>query len=355
MVSRSITSVPHSTLFPAVSFRYCLSPLAGGMRRMRRTHTICILALSFLASNASATPQMVAAAQITVVSGTYGGNCRQPRGNKTRYLAKACNGRRVCRYKIDYKVIGDPAVGCDKDYVAEWRCQGSSRIHRTRVTSEAGYGKIVELRCGRRGKDVAPPPQLDAGQITVVSGTYGGNCRQPRGNKTRFLAKACNGRGVCRYKVDYKVIGDPAVGCDKDYVAEWRCQGSSRIHRTRVTSEAGYGKIVELRCGRRGKDVAPPPQRDTGQITVVSGTYGGNCRQPRGNKTRYLAKACNGRRVCRYKIDYKVIGDPAVGCGKDYVAEWRCQGSSRIHRTRATPEAGYGKIVELRCGGRKAR
>jgi hypothetical protein len=84
-------------------------------------------------------------------------------------------------------------------------------------------------------------------------------------------------------------------------------------------------------------------------IHVVAGTYGANCKAPHGNKTAHLAAACNGRSDCTYKIDYTVIGDPAVGCGKDYVAEWRCGGRQEVHRVGASPEAGYGKTVSLTC------
>ena len=84
-------------------------------------------------------------------------------------------------------------------------------------------------------------------------------------------------------------------------------------------------------------------------IRVVAGTYGGNCNAPQGNKTEHLAAACNGRADCTYKVDYTVIGDPAVGCGKDYVAVWRCGGSREVRRAVASPEAGFGKTVELSC------
>ncbi|HKN22082.1 MAG TPA: hypothetical protein VJX73_11725 [Terracidiphilus sp.] len=84
-------------------------------------------------------------------------------------------------------------------------------------------------------------------------------------------------------------------------------------------------------------------------ISVVSGTYGGNCKAPVGNKTSFLAKACNGQTECNYKVDVSTIGDPAVGCRKDYVAKWRCGSSAAIHSATAAPEAGYGSIVKLAC------
>ena len=86
-------------------------------------------------------------------------------------------------------------------------------------------------------------------------------------------------------------------------------------------------------------------------IQVVAGTYGANCRAPHGNKTEHLANACNGRTSCTYTVDYQVIGDPAVGCAKDYTAEWRCGASPDVRRATASPEAGFRKTVELSCAG----
>ena len=87
-----------------------------------------------------------------------------------------------------------------------------------------------------------------ADSISVVSGTYGGNCKAPTGNKTSFLAQACNGKTACSYKVDVSAIGDPAVGCRKTYVAKWRCGNSAAIHTASAPAEAGYGSVVQLAC-----------------------------------------------------------------------------------------------------------
>lgn len=85
-----------------------------------------------------------------------------------------------------------------------------------------------------------------------------------------------------------------------------------------------------------------------GTINVVAGTYGENCGATRGNKTSHLAAQCNGKKQCNYTINYTVIGDPAVGCGKEYIAEWRC-GSGEIRSTKAAAEAGFGSVVTLSC------
>ncbi len=83
-------------------------------------------------------------------------------------------------------------------------------------------------------------------------------------------------------------------------------------------------------------------------IRVVSGTYGGTCRQPQGNRTADLASTCDGRNSCRYTIDTRVIGDPAFGCAKDYVAEWTCGRDRSIRQSRVAPEADR-QSVTLEC------
>ena len=84
-------------------------------------------------------------------------------------------------------------------------------------------------------------------------------------------------------------------------------------------------------------------------IIVTAGTYGRNCGASYGNKTEHLANACNNKSQCEYTIDYTVIGDPVVGCGKDYTAEWRCGQGSTVHKASASPEAGFRKNITLSC------
>ena len=83
-------------------------------------------------------------------------------------------------------------------------------------------------------------------------------------------------------------------------------------------------------------------------IRVVAGTYGATCRQPRGNRTAELASTCDGRNSCRYTIDTRVIGDPAFGCAKDYVAEWTCGRDRSIRQSRVAPEADRQSVM-LEC------
>ena len=164
----------------------------------------------------------------------------------------------------------------------------------------------------------------------MVAGSYGQNCRAAHGNTTPHLQQMCEGQVSCAYRVDYKVIGDPAYGCRKDYVAEWRCGNDPTVRSAAAAPEAGFGATVQLSCEPGAVVVAPPPppppppSRRSRAIRVVAGSYGQNCRAARGNVTTHLQQLCEGHSSCTYRVDYKVIGDPAYGCRKDYVAEWRC-------------------------------
>jgi hypothetical protein len=91
-------------------------------------------------------------------------------------------------------------------------------------------------------------------------------------------------------------------------------------------------------------------ERANQSIQVVSGTYGANCGQGESNKTEHLAAACNGKPQCSYEINYRVIGDPAPGCAKNYIAKWRCGSDPRVRSAEVRPEAGRGSTVVLSCG-----
>jgi hypothetical protein len=186
---------------------------------------------------------------IDVVSATYGANCGAVRGNVTPHLGSMCGGQQTCSYRIDATLIGDPAYGCKKDYVAEWRCPGSPEVFRKAAQAEAGYGTVIELACiTGGGATPAPPPSAAGGAISIMGATYGLNCGAARGNVTPQLAQSCNGQSVCTYSINYKILGDPAYGCRKDYTAEWTCGANPRVYRASVRAEAGMGSTVEIRC-----------------------------------------------------------------------------------------------------------
>jgi hypothetical protein len=87
-----------------------------------------------------------------------------------------------------------------------------------------------------------------AGQIEVVRATYGSNCGAGIGNATPAVANACNGTQSCDYQVDVGRLGDPALGCAKDFVVEYRCTGVQSSKQLTVPAEAGLGRTAALAC-----------------------------------------------------------------------------------------------------------
>jgi hypothetical protein len=94
--------------------------------------------------------------------------------------------------------------------------------------------------------------------------------------------------------------------------------------------------------------LAPGSAAQPATIQIVSGTYGQNCGAQRGNATRDLETQCDGRPTCEYRIDGRMIRDPAVGCPKDFLAEWRCD-EADVHIAMLSPEAGNGSTLALSC------
>jgi hypothetical protein len=50
-------------------------------------------------------------------------------------------------------------------------------------------------------------------------------------------------------------------------------------------------------------------------------------------------------------VTHASVPDPALGCGKTYAAEWRCDGDSTVHRATLPRGADWGHIVRLTCEG----
>jgi len=88
----------------------------------------------------------------------------------------------------------------------------------------------------------------------------------------------------------------------------------------------------------------------SGDIRIISATYGCNCGATRGNVTAHIAKQCNGKSECRYTVDHKVIGDPAYGCAKTYTVRYRCGNNPQVFEKSLPAEAGWGdQAVVLEC------
>jgi hypothetical protein len=83
-------------------------------------------------------------------------------------------------------------------------------------------------------------------------------------------------------------------------------------------------------------------------ITIVSGTYGGNCGAPHGNLTRELARHCNGRESCDYRVPGLHKGGLTMGCQSDLHAEWHCDHAD-YHSAALSPGAKSGDTLVLGC------
>ncbi len=196
---------------------------------------------------------------------------------------------------------------------------------------------------GPKGKDApkpspAPAPAPQPSGIRVTEASYGYyNCGRRGSSQTNNLARACNGKDSCSYRVNHGSIGDPAGGCPKQYHYKWCC--GSKCHEGKLGSEAS-GKTLRMSCHH-----APAPQARGIQITSAS--YGfHNCGRRGSHQKSNLAAACNGKSSCSYRINHNSIGDPAGGCPKQYHYAWCC--GSKCQKGVAGAEAS-GKTISLHC------
>ena len=107
-------------------------------------------------------------------------------------------------------------------------------------------------------------------------------------------------------------------------------------------------------CAADGSCKPQPPV-----IRLVSAIYGKSCdgrpavALPPGttfDQTAHIARMCNGLASCAYKVDHTVIGDPAVGCAKDYRAVWECVSGATVTRRMASLAAeASGMTIQLSC------
>lgn len=109
------------------------------------------------------------------------------------------------------------------------------------------------------------------------------------------------------------------------------------------TGMIAAGVVLQGACAQAmGND---PDQR---VIRIMSATYGASCGIANGNATRNVSAQCDGRKSCNYKVSYKVLGDPAYGCKKDFFVSYYC-GRTGPRQAMAPAEAGYGSVVSLVC------
>jgi len=104
-----------------------------------------------------------------------------------------------------------------------------------------------------------PSPNPPARAIHVTQATYGDSCRSfvppaghanlvKAGNATALVSQLCdNTDAFCPAIADPHRLGDPAFGCDKDFVVDWRCGADPTIHQFRQPPEI-FPKVVWIDC-----------------------------------------------------------------------------------------------------------
>ena len=87
--------------------------------------------------------------------------------------------------------------------------------------------------------------------IRVLGAAYGRNCAgNVSTNVTGDLARQCQGRDYCVYRVDVRQIGDPRPGCAKDYHARYMCRDGGNERHASAGAEAS-GQSIVLDCRRQ--------------------------------------------------------------------------------------------------------
>jgi len=88
-----------------------------------------------------------------------------------------------------------------------------------------------------------------AGTVEVRTAWYGESCGAIPGNVTAHVQTQCAGKDVCQYRVDTYAVGDPAPGCQKNYVVLFTCSGEPDLRLAQIGAEA-QGKTITLACRR---------------------------------------------------------------------------------------------------------
>lgn len=124
------------------------------------------------------------------------------------------------------------------------------------VASMAGCGVRLKPSVERVGLGVTPSLQGTAVMPEIVSATYGANCiadgTRSRTDVTDAVAAYCSyamSLEGCPFLVDASRIGDPAVGCAKDFHAAWRC-GDETF--TGALEPEAHGRTLMLGCRTSG-------------------------------------------------------------------------------------------------------
>ncbi len=100
-----------------------------------------ILAFSVIATGA------MAGNTITVGNATYGRNCTTNAVNATAKVSAKCDGKASCLYPVDVSDLGDPAYGCQKEFVVTWTCSANPGNLQSVTVPKEATGGTANLFC----------------------------------------------------------------------------------------------------------------------------------------------------------------------------------------------------------------
>jgi peptidoglycan/LPS O-acetylase OafA/YrhL len=134
---------------------FTLIPKGGRLSGAQTAIMCCAVAVVFGAWNWPK-PSM-----IEVVDATYGKSCKHfsppapalntfRRGNATDSVKQACAGTTKCAYLIDVNRIGDPAMGCAKDFRVVYKCK-SDPVEKSLLVPAEANGRTAVIDCDRGG------------------------------------------------------------------------------------------------------------------------------------------------------------------------------------------------------------
>jgi len=166
--------------------------------------------------------------------------------NSPGYLDKQKSGQEFMRDTYQAVLGREPSA----TEINQW-----SRIARNDLIKQlfnSNEYRNLMASCPEIGKTsgITSDGSSSSGSIRVVSATYGGNCNGvTKGNVTAHIADKSNGKSIYRYTVDHRVIGDPAPGCAKSYIVQYRCGNNPKVYEIILPEEAGWGdKVIVLDC-----------------------------------------------------------------------------------------------------------
>lgn len=84
--------------------------------------------------------------------------------------------------------------------------------------------------------------------IKIISGSHGQNCGAKSGNATASVARACDGRTRCDYKIDSAMLEDNSPTCSRNFSVEWKCGDSATVYTVSMPAGTMPGEPLRLVC-----------------------------------------------------------------------------------------------------------